>query len=135
MTRRIVTLQSPSDVARAKDYIDRAAAAGGYEVEFRRTDKRTGEQNKRMHAMLRDIATQCDWHGLKLHKDDWKVLFLEALSAETRAVPNMDGTGFVTLGRSSSRLKKGEMSDLIEMMFKFGAERGVVWSDPQEKAA
>jgi len=130
MTRRIVTLQSPSDVARAKDYLDRAAAAGGYEVEFRRSDKRTDEQNKRMHAMLQDIAKQCDWHGLKLHKDDWKIIFLEALSAETRAVPNMAGTGFVTLGRSSSRLRKGEMSDLIELMFKFGAERGVKWSEP-----
>ena len=129
MTRRIVTLQSPSDVARAKDYVDRAAAAGGYEVEFRR-QRRTSEQNARMWAMLSDIARQTDWHGSRLQPEDWKLIFLEALTSELRLVPNMAGDGFVPLGRSSSRLRKGEMSDLIELMFKFGAERGVKWSEP-----
>lgn len=134
MTRRIVTLQSPSDVARAQDYLDRAAAAGGYEVEFRQ-QRRTSEQNAKMWAMLSDIAKQTDWHGSRLQSEDWKLLFMQALTSELRLVPNMAGDGFVPLGWSSSRLRKGEMSDLIELMFKFGAERGVVWSDPKEKAA
>ena len=62
MTRRIVTLQSPSDVTRAKNYLDCAAAAGGYEVEFRK-QRRTSEQNAKMWAMLSDIAKQTDWHA------------------------------------------------------------------------
>ena len=134
MTRRIVHLQSPSDVARAHDYVDRAAAAGGYCVEFKKAT-RTTAQNSRFWAMLSDIAKQTDWHGSRLAPEDWKLLFLQALTSELRLVPNMAGDGFVPLGRSSSKLSKGEMSDLIELMFKFGAERGIEWSDPQDKAA
>lgn len=102
--------------------------------------KRSLPQNDRMHAMLTEVARQADWHGVKLGKDDWKLIFLEALwraRGETmRLVPNLDGTGFVALdARSSSDLSKEEMSDLIELIFKFGAERGVEFSDPESTAA
>jgi hypothetical protein len=50
-------------------------------------------------------------------------------------VPNLDGTGFVALGMSTSRMSVREMSDLIELVFAFGAERNVEWSDPQERRA
>jgi hypothetical protein len=43
----------------------------------------------------------------------------------------LDGCGVVELGRSSSDLSKGEMTDMIELMFKFGAEHGVVFNDPE----
>jgi hypothetical protein len=50
-------------------------------------------------------------------------------------VPNIEGTGFVALGLSTSRMTKGEMSDLMELIAAFGAERGVAWSDPAERMA
>jgi hypothetical protein len=40
-------------------------------------------------------------------------------------VPNIDGNGFVSLGRSSSDLSVGEMSDLIELILMFGAKHNV----------
>jgi hypothetical protein len=49
-------------------------------------------------------------------------------------VPNIDGTGFVNLGRSSSDLSKQEFIDLIELITAFGAQHGVVFSD-EAKAA
>ena len=77
--------------------------------------------------MLTDVATQIDWHGVKLTPDDWKLIFLDGLKREMRLVPNLDGTGFVNLGRSSSDLGVEEMSDLMQLIEAFGANHGVVF--------
>ena len=51
-------------------------------------------------------------------------------------MPNLEGNGFVNLGRSSSDLTKSEMSDLIELIMAFGANHSVVFRDqPVEQAA
>jgi hypothetical protein len=89
--------------------------------------KRTLPQNERMWAMLTDVARQVKWHGQKLSPDDWKVVFLSALKAELRMVPNLDGNGFVQLGRSSSALSVDEMSDLMALIEAFGAREGVTF--------
>ena len=93
--------------------------------------KRSLPQNDRMWAMLTDVSRQVAHHGVKLSPDDWKLVFLEALGRELRMVPNLDGTGFVNLGRSSSDLSKVEMTDLIELIFAYGAQHGVVFLDGQ----
>ena len=104
MTRRIVTLQGPSDVVRAKNYLDCAAAAGGYEVEFRK-QRRTSAQNARLWAMLSDVAAAMpERNGIAMTPEDYKTLFLYALNAEMRMVPGIDGQGFVPLGSRSSKL-------------------------------
>lgn len=105
-------------------------APAGTRVEFKEA-KRTTDQNALMWASLTEIARQVEWHGLRLSADDWKLIFLAGLNQEMRLVPNIEGTGFVNLGRSSSDLSKAEMGDLIEIIFKFGAERGVEFSDGQ----
>ena len=97
-------------------------------VEFKEA-KRSTDQNALMWASLTEIARQVDWHGLKLSADDWKLIFMASLNQEMRLVPNLDGTGFVNLGRSSSDLSKAEMGDLIELIFAFGAKRGVTFHD------
>ena len=99
-----------------------------------KTSKRTLEQNARLHAMLTEVATQVPWHGLKLTVDDWKLVFLDSLKRELRLVPNLDGTGFVDLGRQTSKLTKEECSMLIELVFKCGAEHGVVFQDDRKAA-
>lgn len=48
--------------------------------------------------------------------------------------PSLDGKGVVPLGFKSSRLNKAEFSDLIEAIFSFCAEHGVVLTD-EVKAA
>jgi hypothetical protein len=50
-------------------------------------------------------------------------------------VPNLDGTGFVALGLSTSRMSKRELSDLMELISAFGAERGVEWTEPEREYA
>lgn len=98
--------------------------------------KRSIPQNDRLWAMLTDVATQLPWHGLKLTPNDWKIVFLDALKREVRMVPNLDGNGFVNLGRSSSDLSKEEMGELLSLIEAFGVQHGVEFRDPaQEQVA
>jgi hypothetical protein len=83
--------------------------------------------------MYTSFSTQLPWHGVKLTPNDWKLMFLDALNREVRVVPNLDGTGFVNLRRSSD-LSKDEMSQLIELMREFGGRHGVRFIDDRVAA-
>ena len=87
---------------------------------------RTVPQNDRLHPMLRSLAKQVPWHGQTLTVEDWKLLFMDQLNREMRVVPNLDGTGFVQLGRHTSHLKVSEFTDLMTLIEMFAASRGVV---------
>ena len=89
---------------------------------------RSLEQNSRLWAMLGEVSKQVNWHGNKLSPEDWKHVFSAALSQQ-RVVPNIDGNGFVVLGKSTSKMSIREMTDLIELIFAFGAQHGVVFND------
>ena len=132
MTRALVVIRNPDDRRLCEQYIARTMP--GDRVEFKRS-RRSLPQNARMWAMLTDVSRQLPWHGVKLPPDDWKLIFLDALKREVRTVPALDGRGFVNLGRSSSDLSKEEMSDLMELIAAFGAEHGVVFSDPALESA
>lgn len=126
MSRYAFTLHSAADRDRALRTI--AAAPEGSRVEVKAA-KRTTDQNSRMWAMLTDVAQQLPWHGVTLRPDDWKLIFLDALKRERRMVPNLEGNGFVDLGRSSSDLSKEEMGDLMELIASFGANHSVTFSE------
>ncbi len=126
MGRATIIINGPVDRARATNWI--AKAPTGTRVEFK-ASKRSIPQNSRFWALLTDVATQLRWHGQKLTPDDWRLVFLDALKRELRIVPNIDGTGFVNLGRSSSDLTKAEMGDLMTLIEAFGAQHGVVFKD------
>jgi hypothetical protein len=126
MARALLILYTDADRKRCAHWASNVPA--GTRVEWK-APKRTLPQNARMWAMLTDIAAQVEWHGLKLSADDWKLIFLDGLKSELRLVPNINGTGFVNLGRSSSDLTVAEMGDLMELIAAFGANRGVVFHD------
>lgn len=84
---------------------------------------RSSEQNARMWAQLSDISTQVDWYGNKLTKEEWKDVFSAALKRQ-KVVPGLDG-GFVVCGQRTSKMTKREMSELMELMQAFAAEKGV----------
>lgn len=86
------------------------------------------EQNAKMWAMLADISAQTDWHGIKLNAEEWKDL-LSAGLVQSRVVPNLEGNGFVILGQRTSKLTKSQFAALIELLYAFGTERGVKWSE------
>ena len=132
MSRALIVIRGPDDRRDAERLIARTQP--GDRVEFKRS-RRSLPQNARMWAMLTDVSRQLPWHGVKLPPDDWKLIFLDALKREVRTVPALDGRGFVNLGRSSSDLTKEEMADLMELIAAFGAEHGVVFSDPALESA
>jgi hypothetical protein len=127
MTRALITLHGKDDTQRAMRWL--AQAPAGTRLEFK-APRRSLPQNDRMWAMLTEVAAQLSWHGVELTPDDWKLIFLDALKRELRMVPNLEGTGFVNLGRSSSDLSKDEMTDLMELIAAFGAQHGIVFHDP-----
>lgn len=132
MTRALVTLHNMADRQRVMAWVMRAP--DGWQVEIKEP-KRSVDQNARLWASLTDVAAQCTYHGLKLEPADWKVLFMDALDRDTRMVPNLDGNGFISLGRSSSKLTKGEFSALLEVIYAWGSANGVTFHDGQEAAA
>ena len=109
----------------AKAGIDRAP--DGWAVRIQ-PNTRTMDQNSRLWPMLADVAAQVSWHGTNLDTDEWKDMFTAALK-RTKVIPGLTG-GFVTCGMSTSRMNKRDFSDLIELIYAFGAERDVKWTEP-----
>ena len=126
MSRATLILNSELVRAKAKRWID--GLPHGTRVEFK-APKRTLPQNDKMWAMLTEISEQIVYHGLKLAPDDWKLLFLDALKREVRTVPNLDGNGIVSLGRSSSDLSREEFAGLIEIITEWGVRNGVTFTE------
>ena len=94
-------------------------------------ETRSSAQNRRLWAMLTDISNQVDWYGRKLSQEDWKHIFTAALSKQD-VVPGIDG-GFVVLGKSTSKMTKGEMAELQTLMEAFGAEKGVKFTAQEDE--
>lgn len=86
-------------------------------------------QNARLWAMLTEVAAQVEWYGKKLAPEDWKHIFSAGLK-RMAVVPNLDGTGFVALGQSTSQMSKREFAELMDLIDAFAAERGVVFTEP-----
>lgn len=128
MSRALLVLTSPKSRALACEWI--AKAPVGTSVEFK-TARRSLDQNKRLWSCLSEIARSVEWYGQKLTAEDWKDIFSASLR-RARVVPGLDAGSFVPLGMRTSDMTKQEMSDLLELINAFAAERGVVF---QEDAA
>lgn len=108
----------------------KAALMAGHRMTIEvKTETRTLAQNARLWAMLTDVSKQVDWYGRKLTPEEWKHVFSASLSKQD-VVPGIDG-GFVVLGKSTSKMTKGEMSELQELMHAFGAQKGVRFTAPE----
>lgn len=104
-------------------------APAGYIVRIAE-ETRSLDQNAKLWPMLGDVSRQVDWYGQKLTDEEWKDVFSAALKKQ-KVVPGLDG-GFVVCGQRTSVMSKREFSDLVELIYAFGAQHGVVWSDPAE---
>lgn len=95
-------------------------------------DIRSLSQNRKLWPMLTDISRQLVWPvngriGL-IAPEDWKDILSAELSSEQRVAQGIGG-GFVMLGMRTSKLKKRQFSDLIEIIYAFGSSHGVTWSE------
>ena len=92
-------------------------------------ETRSLAQNNLMWSCLTDLSTQLQWCGKKMTPEGWKDFITAHIDGQD-IVPNMDGTGFVTIGRgkSTSQMTIKEMTEVIELCHAFGALQGVKWS-------
>ena len=102
-------------------------APDGTRIEFREA-KRSLPQNDLMWARLTEIAIRVEWHGQKLSPTDWKDIFTASLR-KARVVPNLEGNGFVILGYRTSDMTREEMTELLDLIDAFAAERGVNFNE------
>ena len=125
MSRALLILSNDAIRAKATAWVRQAPA--GTRVEFKEA-VRTLDQNALMWVLLTKISQQKRHHGVKLPPDSWRLLFLDALTAELQIMPSLDGKRVVPLRRTSD-LSKAEMSALIEVIYAWGAQEGVDFSD------
>lgn len=126
--RKFVTINE-SVIQNAINFIRQIDVSDPQEITIKSADRRSLEQNAKLWPMLDDVAKQVEWHGMWLQPNDWKDMFTASLSNQ-QVVPNLEGTGFVVVGGSTSLMSKKKFADLIEIIYCFGAERGIVWSEP-----
>lgn len=120
-----IRLVSDANRARAAQWCQKAPAGAVVNI---REATRTSEQNAKMWALLSDLS-RAKPEGRELTPDVWKALFLHSLDHAQRFEMALDGKGMVPVGFRSSRLTKQQMSDLIEMIYEYGARHGVEWSE------
>jgi hypothetical protein len=107
-------------------------------LEWREADeKRRDAQNRLMWAMLADISAQILWsvngQMQRLDPEEWKDLLTASLTSEMRVAQGVNG-GIVLLGKRTSKMTVKEMTNLIELMYAFGTDRGVRFTASEDAA-
>jgi hypothetical protein len=104
-----------------------AKAPEGWVVTLREPT-RSLDQSARFHAMIDDLVAQKP-QGREYDKEEWKAAILKSLGREIKILQDLDGDFFPVAPRSS-KLTVREMSDAMEIMSAYGAQHGIVWSEP-----
>jgi len=117
-----------------------------YYVKIDEYDKRTLDQNAKIHAMLGDIAKQSTHLNKVLSADDWKRLCVAQFRTdciqndvpklsdywkrnEFKLMPSLDGQTLVALGNQTRDFPIYVMSGFVEWLLYYGAENNITWSD------
>lgn len=147
MNRRVFILAHDEARRRAQDAC--GMAPDGYMVTVSEPKKRRIQEEK-YHAMMGDIAKQCDHNGRMLSLESWKRLLVEAMVSILRdeakgqgkpdpfprggaILPSLDGLRIVQVEVLTRDFTVSQASNFIEYLYAFGAERGVEWTDPMVK--
>lgn len=129
MNGQTIMLSSPDNRRTAKQWIDTAPMNAVCNV---RKPNRTHDQNAKMWAMLSDVS-RAKPDGRKHTPDVWKALFMHACGHQVQFEVGLAGEPF-PIGFRSSKLKVGEMADLITFIQQWGDEHGIHWSDEARAA-
>lgn len=106
----------------------------------------TRDQQKKMHAMIGDIARQYPHAGRQWSAEDMKRVLLDQFQRDTmndnvigplwgaagqmRMAPAFDGSGVVVLGATSKKFSSRLTACMIEWLYALGAELKIEWSEP-----
>ncbi len=105
---------------------------------------KTRAQERLYHSVFKDFSKQLEAPAVgKTDAESWKRLMVDAFYRATkddpeysaawkgrapRIIPNLDGTGFVSVEIQTRRLTKGLAAGFITYLHAWGDEKGVVWS-------
>lgn len=131
MGTALVTLNTEADRRLVAKWA--VEAPEGTRVSFKGA-RRSVRANDKMWALLTDVSRQVEWYGQHLTPSDWKDVFSASLR-KARVVPGIDPGTFVPLGMRTSDMPKEDFGMLLDLIQAFGAERGVVWSEPVKDEA
>lgn len=89
-------------------------------------EARTARQNRAIHGLVAQIIKQRPRHcGVKMSLAAYKAAFMAGLGEECEWVPNLDGTGMVPVGLSTSALSVKQFNALMEFIFAWCAREGI----------
>jgi len=133
MSRRTFVLVHAEARRRAIQAVQEAAE--GYAVTIGEPT-RTLAENSLLHALISEIAATKEWAGAKRDVEVWKRLLVAAWcrvdGSAVEILPALDGAGVDIVPRRTSKLSKKECADLIEYVYAWGAENGVMWASQLE---
>lgn len=132
MGRALIVIRNDADRQRAAHWAGRAPP--GTRIEYK-ASKRTIPQNSLLWSLLTQVSIQKEHNGRRYTPDQWKILMLHACGREVQFIPSLDGSTFLPWGQSSSDLSKAEMIDLLEFIYAWGAQNGVVFREQETEAA
>ena len=122
----------------AAECIGRVLARGGTcTLTLEDDDGPNKDMRGKLHAMISDIANQCKFfNGFDMGKkkvirfESWKAVVVSVVAGD-RMVPGYNG-GWISIRPSTERASKRFYCDCIEAAYMIGAERKVVWSEPEK---
>lgn len=89
-------------------------------------ETRTARQNRAIHGLIGQIIKQRPRHnGIRYSMAAYKAAFMAGLGEEAEWVPNLDGTGMVPVGLSTSALTVRQFNDLMAFIFAWCAREGL----------
>lgn len=121
--------------------VNRGIEGGPVTVALGRASK-SRDQERKYHAMIRDIAKQVTFFGRRRYDPEvWKALLVDHFEQEKLAmgeplthpgqlITSMDGRRTITVRPSTTKFRKAEAAEFIEFLYQQGTEMGVQWSDP-----
>ncbi len=118
-----VILRSEYQRELAKQYIDKAPADAVLRLS---KPTRSLDQNAKMWVLLSDIS-RAKPLGKCHPPETWKNLFMNACGYAVQFENGLDGLPF-PVGFKTSKLTSEQMSELIEYIYSFGAENGVMFT-------
>lgn len=143
MTKRVFFLNH----GQARDGVATHAhiAPDGWMVTFQEPVKKRIQEEK-YHAMIADVARQSLYAGKQWHERDMKRILIDEFADEmrnacsplhhdSRIIPSENGQRIIQLEIHSSDFYVKEAAQFIEFLYAWGADRGVVWTEPKQKEA
>lgn len=121
--------QANHDINEAWSTIKPWLIAGHQFILSIKPEKRSLDQNAKLHSMMSDISKQLEWAGAHRNIETWKRLltaaWCRAKGEHVEMLPAIDGHGFDIVFRHTSKLTRSECSDLIEFIYAWATEKNV----------